>query len=143
MATMPLPQPDDGPAPALRILTDGQYLLRSGGWSCARSRTAWPSCGADTRVDVVYGTDGALRSTYEDAGITLHGPHRFSFGPRTAVRDLLRMSARHAGHGTGLTTSCGSTGSSTSYGARFVSRTAGASLICHLHGLPAHNRWHR
>jgi glycosyltransferase involved in cell wall biosynthesis len=140
MATMPVPQPDDGPAPALRILTDGQYLAPVGGVELCTVQDSVALVRRGHRVDVVYGTDGALRSTYEDAGITLHGPHRFSFGPRTAVRDLLRMSgparwARDRAHDVVWLNRI----EHVIWG-QVVSRTARASLVCHLHGLPAHNR---
>ncbi|WP_460549652.1 glycosyltransferase family 4 protein, partial [Geodermatophilus aquaeductus] len=96
--------------------------------------------GRGHRVDVVYGSDGSLRPVYEDAGITLRGPHRFSFGPRTAVRDLLGFAGpvrwarelapdvlwlnriEHVIWG------------------QIVSRAAGVPLVCHLHWWPAHAR---
>ena len=135
----------DGPGgttavPPLHVLTDAQYLAPLGGVELCTVQDSVALAGRGHRVDVVYGSDGSLRPVYEDAGITLRGPHRFSFGPRTAVRDLsgfagpARWAREQAPDVLWLNRI-----EHVIWG-QVVSRAAGASLVCHLHWWPAHPR---
>jgi glycosyltransferase involved in cell wall biosynthesis len=88
------------------------------------------------RIDIAYGADGPLRATYTSAGVGLQGPYRFSFDPRTAVRDLprfvpaVRDARRAAADVLWLSRS-----EHLVWG-RVVARGAGLPLVAHLHGPP-------
>jgi glycosyltransferase involved in cell wall biosynthesis len=129
----------DGEAP-LRVLTDAQYLSPVGGVEVCTVQDSVALAARGHRLDVVYGSDGPLRPAYEAAGIALHGPHRFSFGPRTAVRDLLafagpvRLARRQAPDVLWLNRI-----EHVIWG-QAVSRAARVPLVCHLHWWPAHPR---
>ena len=130
----------DRVVPSLHVLTDAQYLDPVGGVELCTVQDSVALARRGHRVDVVYGSDGRLRQVYEDAGIALRGPHRFSFGPRTAVRDLAGFAGPARWARAAAPDVVWLNRIEHVIWGQVVSRAAGAPLVCHLHWWPAHAR---
>ena len=129
-----------GPRPPLRILTQSLYLDPRGGVELSTLQDCLALVERGHSIDVMFGTDGSLRTVYEAGGIGVNGPYRFDFSLRGAAVDGLRMigPARWARRRR----------PDVLWLSRFehiiwaqaVSRSAGCPLVCHLHGPPMFNR---
>jgi glycosyltransferase involved in cell wall biosynthesis len=141
-------RPWSGPVPAhpdrvpemLRVLTDSQYLSPFGGVEVSTLQDTAALVRRGHQVDLLYGDDGPMRSAYQQAGVSLTGPVTFSFGLRTAPRDLLRFVPPGRTARTWEPDVLWLNRAEHVVWGQVVSRTAGCPLVAHLHAVPAYRR---
>jgi glycosyltransferase involved in cell wall biosynthesis len=126
--------------PPLRILAHSLSLTPIGGVEICTLQDSLALAERGHRVDIMYGADGSLRSTYEAAGVGLRGPYSFGFAPRRSLPDLARFVAPARWARTRSADVLWLNRFEHIVWGQTVARWADCPLVCHLHGSPMFRR---
>jgi len=130
---------NETPSP-LRILTHSMVLDPVGGVEVCTLQDTMALAERGHQINIMYGTDGSLRSVYQAQGIGLEGPYSFGFDPHRAIRDVAGFASAGRWARTQKPDVLLLNRFEQIIWGQVVGRFSRAPIVCYLHHLPNYRR---